>query len=133
MLSACANKGQRWYAWAWLATASPRHYLLIRRQATGELAFHYCFAPDGRPVPLARLVRAARCRWPVEEDLRSGKAASDSMSPRSASTTRSPGIPCWSWPPWPSALSPPPCSVAAPAPGHLPQSAQTSDYPPPRE
>ena len=34
-------KGQRWYAWAWLATASPRHYLLIRRHlATGELAFH---------------------------------------------------------------------------------------------
>ena len=23
-------RGQRWYAWAWLATASPRHYLLIR-------------------------------------------------------------------------------------------------------
>jgi SRSO17 transposase len=67
-------KGQRWYAWAWLATASPRHYLLIRRHlSTGELAFHYCFVPAGQPVSLTRLVRAAGCRWPVEEDFRSGK------------------------------------------------------------
>ena len=37
------SKGARWYAWAWIATTSPRHYLLIRRhRATGELAFHYC-------------------------------------------------------------------------------------------
>jgi SRSO17 transposase len=67
-------KGQRWYAWAWLGTASPRHYLLIRRHlATGELAFHYCFVPAGQPVSLTRLVRAAGLRWPVEEDFRSGK------------------------------------------------------------
>jgi SRSO17 transposase len=67
-------KGQRWYAWAWLATASPRHYLLIRRHlASGELAFHYCFVPASQPVSLGRLVRAAGCRWPVEEDFRSGK------------------------------------------------------------
>ena len=33
------SKGARWYAWAWLATISPRHYLLIRRHLiTGELA-----------------------------------------------------------------------------------------------
>jgi SRSO17 transposase len=67
-------KGQRWYAWAWLGTASPRHYLLIRRHlATGELAFHYCFVPKGQPVSLSRLIRAAGLRWPVEEDFRSGK------------------------------------------------------------
>jgi hypothetical protein len=42
------SKGERWYAWAWIATASPRHHLLIRRHLkTGELAFHYCFVPDG--------------------------------------------------------------------------------------
>ena len=59
-------KGQRWYAWAWLGTASPSHYLLIRRHlATSELAFHYCFVPAGQPVSLSRLVRAAGCRWPV--------------------------------------------------------------------
>ena len=48
------SKGQRWYAWAWLATDSPRHYLLIRRHhSTAELAFHYCFVPG-----------AGRCRGP---------------------------------------------------------------------
>jgi SRSO17 transposase len=61
------SKGQRWYAWAWLVTASPRHYLLIRRHlATGELAFCYCYVPEGQPVSLSWLVRAAGCRWPVE-------------------------------------------------------------------
>jgi hypothetical protein len=24
------SRGERWYAWAWLATASPRHSLLVR-------------------------------------------------------------------------------------------------------
>jgi SRSO17 transposase len=68
------SKGQRWYAWAWLATASPRHCLLIRRHlATGELAFHYCYAPGGQPVSKARLIRAAGLRWPVEEDFEFGK------------------------------------------------------------
>jgi hypothetical protein len=41
-------KGQRWYAWALLATASPRHHLLVHcHLANGELAFHYCFVPEG--------------------------------------------------------------------------------------
>jgi hypothetical protein len=53
-------KGHRWYACTWLATESPRHYLLIRRHlTTGELAFHYCFVPASQPVSLPRLVRAA--------------------------------------------------------------------------
>jgi DDE superfamily endonuclease len=48
------SKGQRWYAGAWLATASPRHHLLIRRHlSTGELAFHYCFVPQARQSPRA--------------------------------------------------------------------------------
>jgi SRSO17 transposase len=63
------SKGQRWYAWAWLATASPRHHLLIRRHLrTGELAFHYCWVPEGQLLTKARLIRAAGLRWPVEED-----------------------------------------------------------------
>jgi SRSO17 transposase len=62
------SKGQRWYAWAWLATASPRHHLLIRRHlGSGELAFHYCYVPEGQPVSKTRLIRAAGLRWPVEE------------------------------------------------------------------
>jgi SRSO17 transposase len=62
------SKGERWYAWAWIATGSPRHYLLVRRHLkSGELAFHYCYVPQGQPLTLARLVRAAGLRWPVEE------------------------------------------------------------------
>jgi SRSO17 transposase len=68
------SKGQRWYAWALLATARPRHHLLIRRHlGTGELAFCYCYTPDGAPVTMTRLVRAAGLRWPVEEDFEFGK------------------------------------------------------------
>jgi SRSO17 transposase len=68
------SKGARWYGWAWLATASPRHYLLIRRhRATGELAFHYCHVPPGQVVSLSRLIRAAGLRWPAEESFEFGK------------------------------------------------------------
>jgi SRSO17 transposase len=62
------SKGERWYAWAQLAAASTRHRLLIRRHlGTGELAFHYCFVPEGQQATTARLIRAAGLRWPVEE------------------------------------------------------------------
>jgi SRSO17 transposase len=68
------SKGDRWYGWAWLAAASPRHHLLVRRHVqTGELAFHYCYVPEGQVVTLTRLVRAAGLRWPVEEDFEFGK------------------------------------------------------------
>jgi SRSO17 transposase len=72
--AAKGSKGERWYAWAWIAAASPRHHLLVRRHLkTGELAFHYCYAPEGQPLTKTRLVRAAGLRWPVEEDLWTGK------------------------------------------------------------
>ena len=68
------SKGQRWYGWSWLATGSAQHCLLIRRHLkTGELAFHYCFVPDGQPLTLTRLIRAAGLRWPVEEEFRLSK------------------------------------------------------------
>ena len=68
------SKGERWYAWAWIATASPRRHLLIRRHLkTGELAFHYCYVPEGQLLTKARLIRAAGLRWPVEEDFEFGK------------------------------------------------------------
>ena len=68
------SKGERWYAWAWIATASARHHLLIRRHLkTGDLAFHYCWVPDGQLLTKARLIRAAGLRWPVEEDFEFGK------------------------------------------------------------
>jgi hypothetical protein len=62
--------GERWYAWAWLATASPRHSVLVRRHLqTGELAFHYCVVPNGHLAPKAR-------RWTEmagRGELRAGK------------------------------------------------------------
>jgi SRSO17 transposase len=67
-------KDERDYAWAWIATASPRHWLLIRRHlATGECACHYCHVPAGQPVSLHRLITTAGLRWPVEESFESGK------------------------------------------------------------
>ncbi len=44
-------KGHRDYAWAWAATCSPRHWVLIRRSlsAPSDLAFFYCHAPAGAP------------------------------------------------------------------------------------
>jgi SRSO17 transposase len=68
------SKGQRWYAWAWLGTASPGHHLLVRRHlGSGELAFHLCYVPAGQPVSKSRLIRAAGLRWPVEETFEFGK------------------------------------------------------------
>jgi SRSO17 transposase len=68
------SKGERWYAWTWMGTASPHHHLLVRRHLkTGKLAFHYCYVPEDRLVTKTRLIRAAGLRWPVEEDFEFGK------------------------------------------------------------
>ena len=72
--SVTGSKGERTYAWAWLATTSLRHFLLVRKHLTsGELAFHYCYVPENRPVTVMTLVRVACLRWPVEEDFEFGK------------------------------------------------------------
>jgi SRSO17 transposase len=72
--SVTGSKGERSYAWAWLATTRPQHFLLIRKHlVTGELAYHYCHVPSGRPVALMALVRVACLRWPVEESFEFGK------------------------------------------------------------
>lgn len=68
------SKGERLYAWAWIALASPRHFLLIRRHIkTGECAYHHCYVPKGQPTALHRLITAAGLRWPVEECFEFGK------------------------------------------------------------
>jgi hypothetical protein len=124
------SKGHRWYAWAWLGTASARHHLLIRRHlATGELAFHYCYLPAGQPVAPSRPIQPG-CDGRQKKISNSARTASGSTNPRSGSTPLSPGTPCWSWPPWPSAPSPPPCSAAAPTPRRRPRHSQTSPRPP---
>jgi SRSO17 transposase len=62
-------KGHRDYAWAWLATASPRHWLLLRRAIAdpSDIAFFCCHVPASRPVSLPVLIAVAGKRWPVEE------------------------------------------------------------------
>ena len=125
------SKGDRWYAWAWLGTASPRHSLLVRRHLrTGELAFHHCYVPAGQAASKARLIRAAGLRWPVEESFKLGKAASAWTSARPGSIPRSCGTSCWSWPPSRSARSPPPGSWTAPAPRPRPRPARARHHPP---
>ena len=92
------SKGERWYAWAWLVTASPRHSLLVRRHLkTGELAFHYCYVPAGQLASKARLIRAAGLRWAVEESFELGKGCFGLDSARPGSTPQSCAISCWSW------------------------------------
>ena len=68
-------KGHRDYHWAWAATASPRHHVLIRRSICdpSDLAFFYCHAPAGRPLSLPVLIKVAGKRWPVEECHQQGK------------------------------------------------------------
>lgn len=69
------SKGERRYAWAWLGTATPRHFLLIRRNLTKpqEVAYFFCFIPDHIPATLGVLVAVCGRRWTVEEDHEFGK------------------------------------------------------------
>jgi SRSO17 transposase len=72
--SVTGSKGERVYAWAWVATRSPQHFLLLRKHLTsGEIAYHYCHVPAGQPATLMTLVRVACLRWPVEEGFEFGK------------------------------------------------------------
>ena len=61
-------KGRRDYAWAWAATASPQHWMLVRRSLAdpSDLAFYYCHVPHGRPATLTALVTVTGKRWPAE-------------------------------------------------------------------
>ena len=70
------SKGERDYGWAWLATASARRHLLIRRSLTdpADLAYFYCHVPAGRACSFTTLIRIAGRRWPVEEDFALGKS-----------------------------------------------------------
>jgi hypothetical protein len=124
-------KGARWYAWSWTATLSPRHYLLIRRHLiTGELAYCYCHVPEGQMLSLSRLIRAAGLRWPAEQSFEFSKDCFGLDQSQVRLYTAIAGTPCWSWLPWPSAPSPPPCSATAPIPGPPRQPGKTSHRPP---
>jgi hypothetical protein len=83
-------------------------------------------------VSLSRLIRAAGCRWPVEEDFEFGK---DRFGPgqsqvRPCTAIARHGVLVM------AALatvpSPPPCSGTTPIPGHPPQPGPVSRRPPTR-
>jgi SRSO17 transposase len=73
----CGNgsKGPRVADWALLATASPRHVLLIRRLLSrpGDLAFYLCWAPQGTPATMTFFITIAGRRWPAGETFKTGK------------------------------------------------------------
>jgi SRSO17 transposase len=87
------SKGERDYGWAWLATASACHHLLIRRHLAdhADLAYLYCHVPAGRACSFTTLIRVAGRRWPVEEDFALGKSwfgLADSQVRRYTAVTR---------------------------------------------
>ena len=69
------TKGPRLADWALTATASPRHFLLIRRLISrpGQLTFYLCYAPESRPATMPYFIAIAGRRWPVEETFKTGK------------------------------------------------------------
>jgi SRSO17 transposase len=73
----CGNgsKGPRLADWALMATASPRHHLLIRRLLSrpDQLAFYLCWAPAGTPATMTFFITIAGRRWPAEETFKTGK------------------------------------------------------------
>ena len=69
------SKGDRRYDWTWLATSSPRHFLLIRRslRKPAELAYFYCWVPPNVSATLRVLTTVTGRRWTIEEDHQFGK------------------------------------------------------------
>lgn len=61
--------------WALAGTASPRHFLLIRRLICrpDQLTFYLCHAPQGRPATMPYFIAIAGRRWPAEQTFRTGK------------------------------------------------------------
>jgi len=69
------TKGPRLADWALTGTASPRHFLLIRRLISrpDQYTYYLCYAPPGRPATMPYFVTIAGRRWPVEETFKTGK------------------------------------------------------------
>ena len=69
------SKGDRRYAYAWIAAADRRRHLLIRRNLhdPARVDYFWCFVPGGRPVCLPILAAVCGRRWTVEEDHEFGK------------------------------------------------------------
>ena len=65
----CGNgaKGRRLYDWAWIATASERHHLLIRPKISNptELAYYIAYVPAHYVCSLTDLIKVAGIRWAI--------------------------------------------------------------------
>jgi len=61
--------------WALTATASPRHFLLIRRLISrpDQYTFYLCYAPEGRAATMTYFIAIAGRKWPVEGTFKTGK------------------------------------------------------------
>jgi hypothetical protein len=114
------SKGDRCYAFAWLSTASPRHFLLIRRSLTKSPSWRTSIASSPSPSrpPSACSSAYAAAGGPWKKITSSAKISSASTSPKCACSRRSCGTSPWCWLPWPSARSPPP--MPEPTPHHHP-------------
>jgi SRSO17 transposase len=116
----CGNgsKGPRVADWALMATASPRHVLLIRRLISrpDQLSFYLCWAPAGTPATMTFFITIAGRRWPRKPS-RPARTRWAGTSARPAPGTAPAGTP--PWPPWPSYAKPPPattCAATSPCP-----------------
>jgi hypothetical protein len=63
------SKGPRFSDWALTATASARHFLLIRRLLSrpDHPAFYLCWTPEETPATMTFFITIAERRWPCEE------------------------------------------------------------------
>jgi len=69
------SRGDRRYAWAWIAAKDRRRHLLVRRNLhdPARIDYFWCFVPEGRPACLPILAKVCGRRWTVEEDHEFGK------------------------------------------------------------
>lgn len=115
-------KGHRDCEWAWMATASPRHWLLLRRKIAdpSELAFFYCHAPAGQPmsVPALFAVTGKDGRRKNATSRQRGRPAWTST--RYGSGSPFTAIPCCPCAPWRCSPLPPPARSHPPR-YHRPQ------------
>jgi SRSO17 transposase len=104
------SKGPRYYDWAWIATASRRHHLLIRRSISnpGEVAYYLAYVPEHYVCSLTDLVKVAGARWAVEDDFQDFPSKPPtSTAHRSATTGHGGATSPSSWPPTRCSPSPP--------------------------
>jgi SRSO17 transposase len=68
-------KGHRYYQWALLATASPRHHVLLRRHPDrpDQVTYFYVYVPPRYSATPATIIKIAGRRWPIEECFQQGK------------------------------------------------------------